>query len=91
MTVKRRRVVWFHRASAVVWLLLAAPALLWWPDSVAFVIIASVYANIKSDWGAAEAADDSEVLAELHRLHRMIAAGRCPTCRAGDPEGGTPG
>jgi hypothetical protein len=82
--VKVRPVVLFHRASAVVWALLAVPALLWWPDSVAFVIVASVYANVKSDWGAAEAADDSTVLAELHRLNRMIASRQCPTCQVRD-------
>jgi hypothetical protein len=75
-----RGAVWFHRSCALVWALMAVPALLWWPDSVAFVIVASIYANVKSDWGAAEAADDSQVLDKLEKLERRIAAGQC-RCR----------
>ncbi len=85
----RRRIraaVWFHRASACVWALLMAPALLWWPDSVAFVIVASIYANVKSDWGAAEAADDSRVLDRLDDVERLVAATRCCCERGGDRE-----
>lgn len=55
----------FHRFCALVWVGLLLPALVWWPESVAFVIVASVYANVKSDWGAAEAADD-------RRLQRQV-------------------
>jgi hypothetical protein len=40
---------------------------------VAFVIIASVYANVKSDWGAAEAADDRDVLDRLERIEALLA------------------
>lgn len=72
--------VWFHRSCAVVWALLVIPALILWPDSVAFVIIASIYANVKSDWGAAEAADDSRVLDKLAELQQAIADRRCPQC-----------
>lgn len=73
MTRRRApRAVWFHRASAAVWLLLAIPALLWWRASVLFVIAASIYANVKSDIGAANAADDSAVLARLDRIERLI-------------------
>ncbi len=75
----RRRTVWFHRASAVVWLLLTVPALVWWSESVAFVIVASIYANVKSDLGAAEAADDRQVMDELHRVEELLG-GRCPRC-----------
>jgi hypothetical protein len=68
--VKRR--VWFHRAGAVAWTLLLIPALLWWSEAIWFLIIASLYANIKSDWGAAEAADDTAVMGELRELHRKM-------------------
>lgn len=54
------------------WLVLTVPALLWWPNSVAFVIIASIYANVKSDWGAAEAADDRDVIERLERIERLM-------------------
>lgn len=37
---------------AVVWLLLLIPALIWWKNSVLFVIVASVYANWKTDVSA---------------------------------------
>jgi hypothetical protein len=39
---------------------------------VTFVIIASIYANIKSDWGAAEAADEHEVLQRLARIEEEL-------------------
>lgn len=64
--------IFFHRASAIVWALLLAPSLIFWPESVAFVIVASVYANVKSDWGAAEAADDRELQRAVERLRLDI-------------------
>lgn len=69
-----RRRVWFHRFSAVFWALFGPVAFLFgWQDSVALVWIASAYANFKSDWGAAEAADDSAVLEQLAQVRRDIA------------------
>lgn len=67
-----RRRVWFHRCSALVWVLLLVPALKFWPDSVAFVIVASVYANAKSDWAASEAADDRAVVERLDRIEALL-------------------
>jgi hypothetical protein len=64
--------MWFHRGCAVAWAVALVPALVWWQESLVFVIIASVYANVKSDWGAAEAADDSEVLRRLARVERLL-------------------
>ena len=58
----------FHRACALIWGALLVPSLLFWPESVAFVIFASVYANVKSDWGAAEAADDRRVQRQIALL-----------------------
>lgn len=69
-----RRAVWFHRISAMVWTASTIPALLWWRESLWFVITASIYANIKSDWGAAEAADNSAVLDALADLSGRLAA-----------------
>lgn len=68
------RAVWFNRISAMVWALALIPALLWWQTSVLFVIIASVYANVKSDWTAALAADDRAVLSEMCNLREELAA-----------------
>jgi hypothetical protein len=67
-----RKRVWFHRCSAAVWLCLLPVALKWWPDSVAFVIIASVYANVKADWAASEAADDRTVVDRLDRIEALL-------------------
>lgn len=36
----------FHLVMVGVWLLLAIPSILWWKDSVLWVIILSLYANI---------------------------------------------
>lgn len=72
-TTKSRRKVLFHRASAVFWAVLIFPAYLWWRDSVAFVIAASIYANVKSDWGAAEAADNRDVIQRLEGIENKQA------------------
>lgn len=40
------RVRRLHAVLAVVWLLLALPAVLWWSESVTFVVFGSVYANV---------------------------------------------
>lgn len=70
--MKRR--VWFHRVRAVGWALAGVAAFVFgWESSVAFVVVASVYANVVSDWGAAEAADNSEVLKRLDRVERLLA------------------
>lgn len=61
--------VWFHRSRAVLWLLLGALSFTFgWQNSVALVWAASLYANIVSDWGAAEAADDREIVSRLRRI-----------------------
>ncbi|EIY4971278.1 hypothetical protein MLJ24_000904 [Klebsiella quasipneumoniae] len=35
-----------HLAAAVMWVGLAIPSLIWWKDSVLWVILISIYANI---------------------------------------------
>lgn len=35
-----------HLAAAVLWVLLAIPSVIWWKNSVLWVIIISIYANI---------------------------------------------
>lgn len=77
-----QRVVWFHRTRAITWIVLAVPAVIWWADSILLAILLSLYANAVSDWGAAEAADDSELLARVQnieqKLDRLIAETREP-------------
>jgi hypothetical protein len=70
VSVSRR--VRFHRISAYIWMALLIPAYLWWRESVFFVIAASIYANVKSDFAASEAADDSKVLAAIAELKELL-------------------
>ncbi|HGN9417216.1 TPA: hypothetical protein ACK11A_004998 [Klebsiella pneumoniae] len=55
-----------HLVAAVMWVGLAIPSLLWWKDSVLWVILISIYANIVghlSGYSAAradQAAEESE-------------------------------
>lgn len=69
---KTSKRVWFARARAAVWSALTPCALLWWPTSVAFVIVASMYANVTSDLAIAEAADNTVVLDRLDRLEGLM-------------------
>lgn len=56
----------FHLVAAVMWVGLAIPSLIWWKDSVLWVILISIYANIVghlSGYSAAradQAAEESE-------------------------------
>jgi hypothetical protein len=61
--VNRRMAV--HGSVAGASALLAVPAILWWSESVLFVIGLSLFANFYAAISALEAADDSEVLARL--------------------------
>ncbi|EPV1493731.1 hypothetical protein KFV96_01215 [Klebsiella pneumoniae] len=55
-----------HLVAAVMWVGLAMPSLIWWKDSVLWVILISIYANIVghlSGYSAAradQAAEESE-------------------------------
>ncbi len=55
-----------HLVAAVMWVGLAIPSLIWWNDSVLWVILISIYANIVghlSGYSAAradQAAEESE-------------------------------
>lgn len=42
----------FHAGMTVVWLVLLVPSLLWWKDSILWVILLSVWANMASHFGA---------------------------------------
>jgi hypothetical protein len=44
----------------LVWALLFVPALLWWKQSVPFLVFVSVYANFVGHWAAWEAAKAKE-------------------------------
>lgn len=68
--------IWFNRISALGWLIAGIISFpLGWAYSVAFVTVASIYANVKTDWGAAEAADDrtaAEALDEIRELREQV-------------------
>ena len=49
---------WLSRRHLIlgwVWIVLAVPALLWWKDSVLFVILLSLYANAEASFAAHQA------------------------------------
>ncbi|MDW1180971.1 hypothetical protein [Klebsiella pneumoniae] len=58
-----------HLVAAVMWVGLAIPSLIWWKDSVLWVILISIYANIvghlsgysaaRADQGAEESEDST--------------------------------
>lgn len=67
-----RKRLWLHWVIATAWALSAVPAYLWWQNSILFVIVASIFANTYAAISAAEAVDDSAVLARLDELERLI-------------------
>lgn len=46
----------FHLFMIFVWAGLSIPGILWWKESILFVIILSLYANIGAEFGAYQAA-----------------------------------
>lgn len=65
--------VWFHRYRSIAWMIIAVVA--WpfgWVYSVAFVSMASLYANIASDWSNSEAADDREIKALIAATNKRL-------------------
>lgn len=45
----------FHGVAVIVWILLLAPTLLWWKESVLWVALMSIWANVASHWSAWQA------------------------------------
>lgn len=46
----------YHLVMMAVWPTLAVPAVLWWKESIIFVILLSLYANFAGDFAAYQAA-----------------------------------
>jgi hypothetical protein len=67
-----RHRVRIHRGATVICLLLAVPGVLWWSDSVLFVILISLATQAWTSWGAAEAADDTELRRELQHIRDLL-------------------
>ena len=72
MATPRSRKVWIHRGAALFCTALVAPALLWWRDSVLFVILISLATQIYAALSAAEGADDSAVTERLDRIEQLL-------------------
>lgn len=68
-STKRTVRVWQYRARAVAWAVVGVLSFMFgWANSVLLVWIASLYANIGTDLGSAEAADNRELIERLDRL-----------------------
>ena len=64
-----------HLVIAWAWGLLLVPTLLWWKESILWVAVMSVYANI-----AASAAAHEGRRARQERADVLEACGACPLC-----------
>jgi hypothetical protein len=51
---------YYHLAMMVFWPIFAVPTLLWWRDSVALVLILSLYANFAGDFSGYQGARAEE-------------------------------
>jgi hypothetical protein len=52
----------FHGSLTVVWILLIIPSLLWWSESIKWVVLMSVWANVAghfSGWQGSRAEDNA--------------------------------
>jgi hypothetical protein len=58
--MKVRWLKWFHLTMMVVWAGLSVPGLLWWKESITFVIILSLYANFAGEFAAYQGARAEE-------------------------------
>lgn len=71
---RRKAIVWFHRSRAIVWALVGVASFpLGWANSVVLVWVASLYANIATDWGNGEAADDRDLVCLLEEIRDQNA------------------
>jgi hypothetical protein len=48
------------------WALLAIPTLIWWKDSITWVAVMSLYANIAAHWAAYQGASAEATEKESH-------------------------
>ncbi|HBU7564703.1 TPA: hypothetical protein MC761_001228 [Enterobacter cloacae] len=46
MSISPRTIKRCHLTAAIIWFTLAIPSVIWWKNSVLWVIIISIYANI---------------------------------------------
>ena len=66
-----------HAALCILWAVLMAPSVLWWKDSIAWVIVMSCYANFAGSMASLQAARadrNSGDVQDLERVERKIDA-----------------
>ena len=65
--------IWWHRGRAIFWIVLGVAAFLFnWQNSIVLLWLASVYANVESALSTAAAADNSDLIARLERIERLL-------------------
>lgn len=64
--------MWTHRIATLVCIVLAIPGVLWWKDSILFVILVSLATQAYTSLGAAEAADDRTVIDQQDRIEAKL-------------------
>lgn len=67
-----RRKVWAHRGLAAFFAALTVPAVIWWRESVLFVILLSLATQISTEMSVAEAADDRQLSDRLDRIEALL-------------------
>jgi hypothetical protein len=50
----------FHKFATFIWILLLVPSILWWSESVQWLVLMSVWANIAGHWSAYQASRAEE-------------------------------
>lgn len=45
----------FHKYATFAWMILIIPSLLWWRESVAWVVLMSAWANVAGHWSSYQA------------------------------------
>lgn len=74
----------FHATATLLWFCLIWPSVTWWSESIKWVVLMSVWANLAGHWSGFQAAhaerrierdnDVAEVMEKMCDLHDEIAA-----------------
>ena len=66
-----------HLTTTLLWVMLMIPSLLWWRESVPWLVIMSVWANVAgsaASWQSAKADCNSPTREDVARLERKLEA-----------------
>lgn len=61
-----------HALMTIIWVMLTIPTLLWWRDSILWVLIMSLWANASTHWGAWQAARAEQAQREATASGTML-------------------